>query len=105
MKGAIQRQKSPKTRQPPPSFNFNPPPPPPPLSQPTVSWATVAQAPPPRNPAATGNDQLSPEECMKVFDHFTTLYEQGLTIQQQIRAIAEFTFTFMYNRARQNDRR
>lgn len=58
------------------------------------SWADIVASSKP----SKGNDQLSPEECMEVFDYFTTLYDQGLTVQQQIRAIAQFTFTFMYKR-------
>lgn len=61
------------------------------------SWAQVVTQSTAKSPSS---DQLSPEECMQVFDYFTTLYDQGLTVQQQIRAIAEFTFTFMYNRSR-----
>lgn len=70
-------------------------PPPQPLHD---SWASIVAKGTNNTPKA--NDQLTPEECIEVFDHFTTLCDQGLTVQQQIRAIAQFTFTFMYNRTR-----
>lgn len=72
-------------------------------TRPENSWADIVARP--RPSPCSPNSQLSPEECLEVFDYFVTLCDQGLTIQQQIRAIAQFTFTFMYNRTHNHDSR